>query len=283
MTTSSRSAPGSARSPWPCWRPARGSPRSSSTTASSRCSARSCRRPRSWPATPASSTGRRCWTASRRCSWPTCRTTWRPRSSPTCSTTCPLVERMLVMVQAEVGERLAAGPGTKAYGAVSVKVAYWAEAVRRRTGAADGVPPPPEGRLGARRHPPAPRARRSAVGPARATCSRLVRAGFGQRRKTLRRSLAELATEDDFVAAGIDPGARAEQLDVDAWGRLALAVPSAGPRHDDRPRRSVRAPAKLTLSLRSHRGAGGRLPPARRRDGDARAGRHAHVRRRRRG
>jgi 16S rRNA (adenine1518-N6/adenine1519-N6)-dimethyltransferase len=51
-----------------------------------------------------------------------------------------------------------------------------------------------------------------------------VRTGFGQRRKTLRRSLIDLTTEDDFVAAGIDPGARAEQLDVAAWGRLALAV-----------------------------------------------------------
>jgi 16S rRNA (adenine1518-N6/adenine1519-N6)-dimethyltransferase len=52
----------------------------------------------------------------------------------------------------------------------------------------------------------------------------LVRAGFGQRRKTLRRSLAGLAVEEDFVAAGVDPGARAEQLDVEAWGRLVLAV-----------------------------------------------------------
>jgi len=55
-----------------------------------------------------------------------------------------------------------------------------------------------------------------------------VRAGFGQRRKTLRRSLTDLATEADFVAAGIDPGARAEQLDVEAWGRLALAVHEHG-------------------------------------------------------
>ena len=56
---------------------------------------------------------------------------------------------------------------------------------------------------------------------------RLVRAGFGQRRKTLRRSLAA-RVDADFAAAGVDPGARAEQLDVTAWGDLALAVPTGG-------------------------------------------------------
>ena len=139
----------------------------------------------------------------------------------------PLVERLLVMVQAEVGERLAAGPGTKAYGAVSVKVAYWAEAsVVGRVPPTVFLPRPKvESVLVAIRRRPVP------AGPPSlppADLFRLVRAGFGQRRKTLRRSLTDLATEDDFVVAGIDPGARAEQLDVDAWGRLALAVHERG-------------------------------------------------------
>jgi 16S rRNA (adenine1518-N6/adenine1519-N6)-dimethyltransferase len=139
----------------------------------------------------------------------------------------PLVERLLVMVQAEVGERLAAGPGTKAYGAVSVKVAYWAEAaVVGRVPPTVFLPRPKvDSALVAIRRRSVPAGPPSV--PA-ADLFRLVRAGFGQRRKTLRRSLTDLATEADFVAAGIDPGARAEQLDVEAWGRLALAVHEHG-------------------------------------------------------
>jgi 16S rRNA (adenine1518-N6/adenine1519-N6)-dimethyltransferase len=139
----------------------------------------------------------------------------------------PLVERMLVLVQAEVGERLAAGPGTKAYGAVSVKVAYWAEAaIVGRVPPSVFLPRPKvDSALVAIRRRPAP-AGPPSVPPEE--LFRLVRAGFGQRRKTLRRSLAGLVSADDFVASGIDPGARAEQLDVDAWGRLALAVHERG-------------------------------------------------------
>jgi 16S rRNA (adenine1518-N6/adenine1519-N6)-dimethyltransferase len=135
----------------------------------------------------------------------------------------PLIRRMLVMVQAEVGARLAAGPGSKAYGAVSVKVTYWA-----RASVVGRVPPTvflPQPKVDSalvaieRREAPA-----GPPGIAPAELFALVRAGFGQRRKTLRRSLAGLVGEGEFRAAGVDPGARAEQLDVDSWGRLALAV-----------------------------------------------------------
>ncbi|HSL57590.1 MAG TPA: hypothetical protein VK866_07100, partial [Acidimicrobiales bacterium] len=54
----------------------------------------------------------------------------------------------------------------------------------------------------------------------------LVRAGFGQRRKMLRRSLAGLVTPEAFARAGVRPEARAEELAVDDWGRLADAVAS---------------------------------------------------------
>ena len=135
----------------------------------------------------------------------------------------PLIERMLVMVQAEVGQRLAAGPGSKAYGAVSVKVAYWAEAsVVGRVAPSVFLPRPKvDSALVAIRRRDMP------AGPAGVPPEELftlVRAGFSQRRKTLRRSLAGLVDAADFAAAGIDPGARAEQLDVAAWGRLAVAV-----------------------------------------------------------
>ena len=133
---------------------------------------------------------------------------------------------------------------------MSVKVAYWAEAaVVGRVPPSVFLPRPKvDSALVAIRRRPVPAGPPSV--PA-AELFRLVRAGFGQRRKTLRRSLADLTTEDDFVAAGIDPGARAEELDVAAWGRLALAVHErAGRATMTAAPNQVRAPAKLTLSLR---------------------------------
>ena len=137
----------------------------------------------------------------------------------------PRVGSILVMVQREVGERLAAGPGTKAYGAVSVKVAYYASA------RVVGIVPPSV-------FIPAPRVDSALVRldrhgappvdvPSPARLFALVRAGFGQRRKMLRGALrGELGegTEVDLAAAGIDPRARAETLTLDDWARLARVV-----------------------------------------------------------
>jgi 16S rRNA (adenine1518-N6/adenine1519-N6)-dimethyltransferase len=130
----------------------------------------------------------------------------------------PQISRMLVMVQREVGERLAASVGDDAYGAVSVKVAYWAEA------SVAGLVPPtvfhPKPNVDSalvrivRRPEPA-------VDAPRERMFQLVRAGFGQRRKMLRRSLSGLVGPEAFEAAGVRPEARAEELDVAAWGRLA--------------------------------------------------------------
>jgi 16S rRNA (adenine1518-N6/adenine1519-N6)-dimethyltransferase len=135
----------------------------------------------------------------------------------------PLIRRMLVMVQISVVAVLVKKKGSKAYGAVSVKVAYWARAsvVGRVPPTVSFPPPKVDSALVAieRRDVPA-----GPPGVLPSELFALVRAGFGQRRKTLRRSLAGLVSEDDFMAAGVDPGARAEQLDVDAWGRLALTV-----------------------------------------------------------
>jgi 16S rRNA (adenine1518-N6/adenine1519-N6)-dimethyltransferase len=130
----------------------------------------------------------------------------------------PAVARMLVMVQKEVGERLAAGVGDDAYGAVSVKVSYWA------TAKVAGLVPPTvflpkpnvDSALVAIERRPEP-----ATDAPRDRLFELVRAGFGQRRKMLRRSLSGLVTPDVFEAAGVRPEARAEELDVLAWGRLA--------------------------------------------------------------
>jgi 16S rRNA (adenine1518-N6/adenine1519-N6)-dimethyltransferase len=137
----------------------------------------------------------------------------------------PMIERMLVMVQREVGERLAAAPGSRAYGAVSVKVAYWAEAsVVGQVPASVFVPKPNVASALVRIvRRPVPAVDPRAVAPAR--LFELVRAGFGQRRKMLRRSLAGLVAGPAFSCAGVDPSARAEDLDVLAWGRLAACAP----------------------------------------------------------
>lgn len=129
------------------------------------------------------------------------------------------VRRMLVMVQREVGERLAAAPGDPAYGAASVKVSYWAEArVVGRVPATVFVPPPNvESVLVAIRRRPRPAV--AGVEPAR--LFELVHAGFRQRRKMLRRSLAGRVSPEAFEQAGIRPDARAEDLSVAEWGRLA--------------------------------------------------------------
>jgi 16S rRNA (adenine1518-N6/adenine1519-N6)-dimethyltransferase len=135
------------------------------------------------------------------------------------------VDWMLVMVQREVGERLAATVGTKAYGSVTVKVAYWA--VARVVGR---VPPTvflPRPRVESvlvridRRPVPA-------VSPDQVSAERLfevVRAGFAQRRKMLRGALAGAVDPRAFEAAGVDPRARAEELSVQDWGRLAAWRP----------------------------------------------------------
>lgn len=128
----------------------------------------------------------------------------------------PQIVRMLVMVQREVAERLAAAVGDDAYGIPSVKVAYWASAqVVGRVPATVFVPQPrvSSALVALRRHaePPALDYRR--------LCA-LVDAGFGQRRKMLRRSLAGLVDVDDMTKAGVSPQARAEELSLHRWARL---------------------------------------------------------------
>jgi 16S rRNA (adenine1518-N6/adenine1519-N6)-dimethyltransferase len=142
--------------------------------------------------------------------------------------TAPPVERLLVMVQREVGERLAAGPGDPQYGAVSVKVAYFAEA--RVVGLVSPtvfVPRPQVDSALVRLH------RRSAPPvsvPSADDLFALVRTGFAQRRKMLRRSLVPLLgdrTTELLEASGIAPTARAEALGLEEWAALARGVADA--------------------------------------------------------
>ncbi|HVA10129.1 MAG TPA: 16S rRNA (adenine(1518)-N(6)/adenine(1519)-N(6))-dimethyltransferase RsmA [Acidimicrobiales bacterium] len=133
----------------------------------------------------------------------------------------PAVQSLLVMVQREVGERMAASVGNPAYGSVSVRIAYFAQAaVVGRVPATVFIPRPRvESVLVRMDRLPVP-----AVDPAVVSYQRLaavVKAGFGQRRKMLRRSLAGVVNPEAFDRAGIRPDARAEELTVEEWGRLA--------------------------------------------------------------
>ena len=135
----------------------------------------------------------------------------------------PAITRMLVMVQREVAERLAAGPGDPAYGALSVKVAYWARATLAGRVPASVFLPPPNvaSELVTIERRPEP-----AVDVAPDELFPLVRAGFAGRRKMLRRGLAGRVGPAAFECAGVRPEARAEDLDVVAWGRLARCAHS---------------------------------------------------------
>ena len=139
------------------------------------------------------------------------------------------IQRVLVMVQSEVADRLAAPPGSRTYGIPSVKAAWYADV--RRAGAVGRTVfwPAPNVDSGlvamARREPPATTASRVEV-------FALVDAAFAQRRKTLRAALAGWAgsaaeAETALRAAGLDPRLRGEALAVDDFARLAAHRPRA--------------------------------------------------------
>jgi 16S rRNA (adenine1518-N6/adenine1519-N6)-dimethyltransferase len=137
----------------------------------------------------------------------------------------PEIERMLVMVQQEVAQRLVAGPGSKAYGAVSVKVAYWAEASLVGTVPSSVFVPRPRvgSALVSLKRRKVPLVDPAVVAPGELFS--LVRTGFAQRRKMLRRALEALGIPPEaFVQAGVNEESRAEELSVADWGRLAAAA-----------------------------------------------------------
>ncbi len=146
----------------------------------------------------------------------------------------PQVSSLLVMVQREVGERLAAGAGDEAYGAVSVKVAYWATAsVVGRVSASVFIPRPRVEsvlvRLDRRPEEKGPGRRAGPGDPAYDRLFSVVRGGFAHRRKMLRRSLEGLVSPEAFEATGIRPTARAEELALADWERLATWHPADQP------------------------------------------------------
>jgi 16S rRNA (adenine1518-N6/adenine1519-N6)-dimethyltransferase len=138
----------------------------------------------------------------------------------------PSLERGLVMVQAEVADRLAAVPGSKAYGIPSVKAAWYADVRRAGAIGRNVFWPAPNVDSGlvawTRREPPATSASREQV-------FAVVDAAFAHRRKALRPSLRELAGSADaaekaLATAGVDPMARGETLRIDDFVRIAEAI-----------------------------------------------------------
>ena len=134
----------------------------------------------------------------------------------------PQVEHLLVMVQSEVADRFVARVGSDAYGAVSVKINYWASS--KIVGQVPATVFFPQPRVESalvdirRRNEPA------VVDVAPHELFALVRKGFAKRRKMLRRALADIATPDDFAIAGVNPESRAEELDLADWGKLCEAI-----------------------------------------------------------
>jgi 16S rRNA (adenine1518-N6/adenine1519-N6)-dimethyltransferase len=133
----------------------------------------------------------------------------------------------LVMVQAEVADRLAAPPGSRTYGVPSVKTAWYAEVSRVGAVPATVFWPVPnvESGLVAIRRRPAP-----VTSATREQVFAVVDAAFTQRRKMLRSALAGLAgsstaAEAAVIAAGLDPQNRGERLSVADFARIAEQIP----------------------------------------------------------
>jgi len=137
----------------------------------------------------------------------------------------PSLQRVLVMVQLEVAERLAAGPGSRTFGVPSLKAAWYADVRLAGTVPRSVFWPVANVDSGlvamVRRPPPVTTATRDEV-------FRCIDAAFAQRRKTLRAALAGWAggapaAEALLRAAGVDPSARGEQLDIAAFAAIAAA------------------------------------------------------------
>jgi 16S rRNA (adenine1518-N6/adenine1519-N6)-dimethyltransferase len=139
--------------------------------------------------------------------------------------TIPSLRRGLVMVQAEVADRMCAPPGSRTYGVPSAKLAWFGQARRAGSVPRSVFWPVPRVDSGLveliRHHPPSLAVRRQAV-------FAVIDAAFSQRRKTLRSALATwagsaAAAEEVLRAAGVDPALRGEAVGIDEFARIAVA------------------------------------------------------------
>ena len=141
------------------------------------------------------------------------------------------VSELVIMVQKEVGERLCAAPGSKAYGAVTVMVQYAATVARAFAVGRHAVVPAPE--VDSTILHLIPYEKRPIQAQSDAVLRRVVKAAFSQRRKTLRNSLSSLGCDKALIrqaleTAGIEDSRRAETLSVAEFVALADAFYEGG-------------------------------------------------------
>jgi 16S rRNA (adenine1518-N6/adenine1519-N6)-dimethyltransferase len=141
------------------------------------------------------------------------------------------VSELVIMVQKEVGERLCAAPGSKAYGAVTVMVQYAATVARAFDVGRHAFVPAPE--VDSTILHLIPYEKRPIQAQSDAVLRRVVKAAFSQRRKTLRNSLSSLGCDKALIkqaleAAGIEDSRRAETLSVAEFVALADAFYEGG-------------------------------------------------------
>lgn len=129
------------------------------------------------------------------------------------------IRDMHFMLQKEVVDRMAAAPGSKVYGRLSVMLQAWCKVTALFTVGPGAFRPPPKVDSAVVRLVPRPSGTIGIDDPSRFAA--IVRDAFGQRRKTLRNALSTQCDEASIRGAGIDPQARAEQLAVTDFVRLA--------------------------------------------------------------
>lgn len=134
------------------------------------------------------------------------------------------IRDMVFMLQKEVVDRMAAAPGSKVYGRLSVMLQAWCRVTSLFVVGPGAFRPPPKVDSAVVRLVPRAKDEVGIDDPAR--FADIVRDAFGQRRKTLRNALSRLCDEDAIRAAGIDPQIRAEQLAVADFIRLANQSPA---------------------------------------------------------
>jgi 16S rRNA (adenine1518-N6/adenine1519-N6)-dimethyltransferase len=137
----------------------------------------------------------------------------------------PWYDRLVLMFQREVAERLIAVPGSPSYGRLSVLVGWRCQARILFDVAASAFVPPPKVTSSLVSLEP----RVQPLACDRRTLERVTEAAFGKRRKMLRQSLRSLAVDTAalIAAAGLDPTARAEDVDVEGFVQLARALGTA--------------------------------------------------------
>jgi 16S rRNA (adenine1518-N6/adenine1519-N6)-dimethyltransferase len=135
-----------------------------------------------------------------------------------------VIRDMYFMLQKEVVDRMAAGPGSKTYGRLSIMLGCHMEIVPLFDVPASAFDPPPKVTSSVVGLRPLPPDRFEIID--QRIYSQIVAEAFSQRRKTLRNALKASATEDDLIAAGMDPSLRPEQASIDNYVALANLISS---------------------------------------------------------